>query len=91
MIPTPTGRKIRFVTNRLITLGEVRTDSTSQSFNLSAGEFDINEQDKNKSTGLLYPAAQLIIDKEGQLQFELTQNPWQLVGIIDWKGIPGVN
>jgi len=91
MIPTPTGRKIRFVTNRLITLGEVRRDSTSQSFDLSAGEFDINEQDKNKSTGVLYPAAQLIIHKEGQLQFELNQNAWQLVGIIDWKGIPGVN
>ena len=29
-------------------------------------------------------AEQLIIDKEGQLQFELTQNPWQLVGILDW-------
>lgn len=91
LIPTPTGRKIRFVTNRQITFGEARTDSRSRAFDLSAGEFDINEQDKNKSTGLLYPAAQLIIDKEGQLQFELNQNPWQLVGIIDWKGTPGVN
>jgi len=91
MIPTPTGRKIRFVTNRRITIGETWTDSRSQAFNLSAGEFDINEKDNDKSTGALYPAAQLIIDKEGQLQFQLNQNPWQMVGIIVWKGTPGVN
>jgi len=91
MIPTPTGRKIRFVTNRNIRFGEAWTDSTSQAFNLSAGEFDINEQDKNKSTGVLFPAAQLIINKEGELQFELNQNAWQLVNILDWKGTPGVN
>lgn len=91
LIPTPTGRKIRFITNRLITFGEAWTDSQSQAFNLSAGEIDVNEQDKSKSTGFLYPAAQLVIDKEGQLQFELNQNSWKLVDIIDWKGTAGVN
>lgn len=91
MIPTPTGRKIRFVTSRPITFGEAWTDSNSQAYNLTAGEFDINDQDSSKSTGVLYPAAQLIIDKEGQLQLELNQNAWQMVGVIDWKGTPGVN
>ena len=91
VIPTPTGRKIRFVTNRPITFGEAWTDSNSMSYNLSAGEFDINDQDKKKSGGVLYPAAELVIDKEGQLQLELNQNAWQLVDILDWKGTPGVN
>jgi hypothetical protein len=91
LIPTPTGRKIRFVTNRQLRFGEAFFDTQSQSFNLTAGEFDLNDQDKSKSTGTLYPAAQLVIDKEGQLQFELNQNPWRLVGIIDWKGTAGVN
>jgi hypothetical protein len=91
LIPTPTGRRIRFITNRQITFGEAWADSRSQSYNLTAGEFDLNDQDKSKSTGLLYPAAQLTIDKEGQLQFDLTQNPWRLSAIIDWAGTSGVN
>ncbi|WP_035352053.1 hypothetical protein [Edaphobacter aggregans] len=86
MTPTPTGRKIVFVTNRQITFGEAWADSQSQSFNLTAGQFDLNDQDKSKSTGQLYPLAQLILNKEGELQLELNQNPWRLSGIIDWKG-----
>jgi hypothetical protein len=91
MIPTSTGRKIIFVNNRQIRFGEAFFDTQSQSFNLTAGEIDINETDKNKSTGVVYPASQLIIDKQGQLQFDLRENPWKLVDIIDWKGTPGVN
>src|ERR1700704_2242767 len=89
MIPTPTGRKIRFVTNRLLRFGEVYRDTRSTAYNLTAGEFDIN--DKSKSTGVLYPAAELVIDKQGELQMNLIGNPWNLVNIIDWKGTPGVN
>lgn len=91
MIPTPTGRKIRFVTNRMLRFGEVYFDTQSQSFNLTGGEFDLNDTDKSKSTGVLYPAAQLAIDKQGQLQIELRENAWNLVDVLDWKGTPGVN
>ena len=91
MIPTPTGRKIRFVTNRLLRFGEVWADTQSTAFNLTGGEFDIDDSDKSKSTGVLYPACQLAIDKEGQLQIELNQNAWKLVDVLDWKGTPGVN
>jgi hypothetical protein len=91
LIQTPTGRKIRFVTNRQIRFGEAYADSQSQNFNLTAGELDLNDQDKSKSAGVLYPAAQLILDKSGELQMELNQNAWRLNGIIDWKGTPGEN
>ena len=91
MTPTPTGRKIVFATNRQIRFGEAWTDSQTQSFNLTAGELDLNDQDKSKSTGQLFPAAQLIIDKEGKLQLDLNQNPWRLSDIIDWKGTAGLN
>jgi len=91
LVTTPTGRSIRFVTNRQITFGEAFFDTQSQAFNLTAGELNIDNQDKKKSTGLLYPAAQLAIDKEGQLQFQLTQNAWKLVDLIDWQGTPGEN
>ena len=91
MIPTPTGRKIRFVTNRLLRFGEVYRDSRSTAYDLTAGEFDLNDTDKNKSTGVLYPAAEFEIDKQGELQINLLGNPWQLADVIDWKGTPGVN
>ncbi len=91
MTPTPTGRKIVFVTNRQIRFGEAfsipnRSPSTSPPAN-----HRINDQDKSKSTGILYPAAQLILDKEGQLQLDLTQNPWRLSDVLDWAGTAGVN
>jgi hypothetical protein len=91
MIPTPNGRKIRFVTNRLLRFGEVYRDSLSTSYNLTAGEIDLNDEDKSKSTGSFYPEAELAIDKQGELKYNLVGFPWQLVDIIDWKGTPGVN
>ena len=91
MTPTPTGRKIVFVTNRQIRFGEAWTDSPTASFNLTAGVLDLNDQDKSKSTGQLFPAAQLVLDKEGKLQWDLNQNPWRLSDLIDWKGTAGVN
>jgi hypothetical protein len=91
MTPTSTGRKIRFVTNRQLRFGEVWADSQSTAYNLTGGEFDLDDTDKSKSTGVLYPAAQLAIDKQGHLQIELNQNAWKLVDVLDWKGTPGVN
>jgi hypothetical protein len=86
MIPTPTGRKIRFITNRKIGFGEARSQSQTMSYDLTAGEFDINDQQKKKSAGVLYPAAQLIVNDKGELQFELNQNAWRLEAVTDWKG-----
>ena len=91
MIPTPTGRKIIFVTNRWIRFGEAYYDTQSQSFNLTAGIIEINDQDKSKSTGVLYPAAQLVLDSQGELQWDLRENPWKLVDVLDWEGTAGVN
>jgi hypothetical protein len=91
VIPTPTGRKIRFATNRPLRFREVYWDTLSSAYNLTAGEFDLNDKDKSKSTGVLYPAADLVIDKRGGVQMNLVGNPWNLVDILDWKGTPGVN
>jgi hypothetical protein len=91
MTPTQTGRKIRFVTNRLLRFGELWWDTRSQSYNLTVGEFDLNDTDKSKGTGFLYPEAELVINKQGELQWNLVGNPWKLIDIIDWKGTPSVN
>jgi hypothetical protein len=86
MIPSATGRTIRFVTNRKIAFGEAYYNTQSQSFDLTAGELQLNDQDKSKSAGVLYPACQFTINKDGELQIELNQNAWRLANIIDWKG-----
>ena len=85
VIPTPTGRTIRFATNRPILFGEAFFDTRSKDYNVTAGEIEINDSDKKKNTGFLFPAAQLVINKEGQLEFQLLRNPWKLVNIIDWN------
>jgi hypothetical protein len=85
LVRTHTGRRIRFATNRLIRFGEAYHNTQSMAFDLTAGEFDLNDADKDKSSGVLYPASQLIINKKGELQFELRKNPWKLVNIIDWN------
>jgi hypothetical protein len=91
MTPTPTGRRIVFVTNRQIRFAEAWTDSQTMSYDLTAGVLELNDQDKSKSTGVLYPLAQLVIDKEGKLQLDLNQNPWRLSDLIDWPGSMGSN
>jgi hypothetical protein len=84
-IVTPTGRTIRFVTNRKIAFGESYWSTQTKSFNLTAGEITINDKDKSKSGGVLFPAAQLIVNQDGELQWELNQNAWKLVNIIEWN------
>jgi hypothetical protein len=91
MTPTPTGRRIVFVTNRQIRMAEAWTDSQSMSFDLTAGILELNDQDKSKSTGKIFPAAQLVINKEGKLEWDLRENAWNLIDVIDWKGTAGVN
>ena len=79
---TPTGRQIRFVTNRRIQFREAYNNTRSQAYDLTAGEINIDTQDKNKSQGVLYPAAQFVINKNGELEIQLLQNPWRLTNII---------
>ena len=84
LIPTPTGRKIRFITNRLLRFGESYYSTRTVDYNLTGGELDLNEKDKDKSAGVIYPAAKLRLVKDKQLSLDLNQNPWKLVNIIDW-------
>src|SRR5437868_6048673 len=42
------------------------------------------DRDRDKSDGVLVPAAQLIVNKEGELQWELNQNSWRLTNILEW-------
>ena len=84
---TPTGRKITFITNRPLQLDEV-SPGASQSYDLEVGQFDLNDADNSKSTGFLYPASKLVIDKLGVFHYDLAGNPWPLVNVLDSRPTP---
>jgi hypothetical protein len=73
--------KIRLVADRPLRFGEVWSDTRSSDYNLSAVEIIVSP-DRKKSSGTLYPACQLKMDKNGELELELYQNPWKLVNIV---------
>jgi hypothetical protein len=91
MVQTPTGRRIQFITDRQLKFGEAYHDRQSAEFNLAAGEINLDDADKSKSTGYFYTQAKLIVDPQGQLKFDLVANPWKLQDIVDWKGTPQIN
>ncbi|MEK6337590.1 MAG: hypothetical protein AABM67_21940 [Acidobacteriota bacterium] len=75
------SKKLRLVTDRPITFGEAWSSSRSMDYSLSALEIIISP-DKKKNSGTLLPACQFKIDKEGQLEIEVLQNPWKLTNIM---------
>jgi len=81
-IQTPNGRQIRFVTNRKIAFREAYRNTRSQAYDLTAGHINIDDQDSKKSEGVLYPAAQFVINKNGEFEIQLLQNPWRLTNLI---------
>jgi hypothetical protein len=85
MLVTPSGRSITFITNRPPPSGEVNSDASSESFDLAVGQFDINDSDPSKSTGFLFPASKLVIDKQGEFHYDLAGNPWLLLNVLDSK------
>ena len=71
---------LRMVTDRPLRFGEVWADSRSSDYNVSAVEIVIAKN--KKMTGTLYPAVELKMNKENQLELNLYQNPWNLVNIM---------
>ena len=79
MIPTPTGRKIRFATNRVLRFGEVYYNTQSTAFNLTAGEFDLNDTDKSKSSGVLYQPPSSSSIRRGSCKLSCVRTPGTLL------------
>ena len=72
---------IRMVTNRLLRFGEVWADTRSSDYQLSGLEITFSK-DRKHNKGTLIPAAELKVDKNGHLEIEAFQNPWNLVDIM---------
>ena len=82
LFPQPDGTTVlRIVTDRPLLFGEVWASTRSQDYNLAGVEITYGK-DKKKAKGTLYPAAKLKMNKQGQLELQLYQNPWNLVNIM---------
>jgi hypothetical protein len=72
---------IRMVTSRLLRFGEVWADTRSSDYQLSGMEV-ILAKDQKKNSGILIPASELKVNKEGHLEIETFKNPWKLVDVL---------
>ncbi len=76
-VPTPTGRKIRVITNRFVTLTDISGNAQqAQDYSLSALELDLSTE-KGKSTGVFFPACEFSMEKEKGIKIEAYRNPWR--------------
>jgi hypothetical protein len=87
LVLTPTGRRITFITSRPHLVDEADPPASSPPFDLAVGQFDLNDTDPTKSTGFLYPASKLVVDKQGEFHYDLAGSPWALVNVLDSQGI----
>ncbi len=82
--PTPTGRKVRLLTDRTIAMRELMANTRSRDYSVTAVELELNN-DKEKSSGTLLPACELKLNKQNEIEIEAYQNPWRLGNFIDWS------
>ena len=85
---SPAGiRKIRIATDRAISVVESMQSSRSLDYNLSALDIELDSNNlKDKSTGVLVPACELVVDKKtNELTIKAYQNPWKLFNFFGVK------
>jgi len=87
-VRTPTGREITFISTRPQAHVESDPPASSESYDLAIGQFEINDNEPAKSTGYLYPASKLVIDKMGAYHYDLDGSPWWLINVLDSHTIP---
>jgi len=80
IVQTPSGMKLRFVTDRAISFREAWYDTRSRDYDLSAGEIDLTNADGD-GTGTLMPACMFTIGKDNQVEIELRRNAWKLTSV----------
>jgi len=81
-------RKLRIVTDRPIAVAEhLRANAHTMPHSITALDVTLDMSDiEKKSTGILLPACELLIDKKTkEVSIESYQNPWKLFNFFGYK------
>jgi hypothetical protein len=84
-IATATGRQVSFMTVRPLQHG--LGGAESQGFELTIGQLELNDTDTAKSTGFVYPASKVIVDKAGVFRYDFAGKPWTLGNVLDSREV----
>ena len=83
-LPSKNGRMLRLVTDRWVTIGEMR--NTTRSSDYAVGIIELHLTPDGKGEGTLLPACRITMNKKKkQLEVETYQNPWKLTHFIITK------
>jgi len=80
-LPSENGRRLRLVTDRNITFGELHQGTRSRDYSVGAIELLLTPD--GKGSGTVLPACKLTVDKKKQqVEIETYQNPWKLTNLM---------
>jgi hypothetical protein len=80
-LPSDKGRKLRLVTDRWLSFGELYNNTRSSDY--SVGAIELNLTPDGKGSGTVLPACKLTVNKKKQqVEIETYQNPWELMNFM---------
>jgi hypothetical protein len=80
-LPSDKGRKLRLVTDRWLSFGELYNNTPSSDY--SVGAIELNLTPDGKGSGTVLPACKLTVNKKKQqVEIETYQNPWELMNFM---------
>ena len=84
-LPSKKGRRLRLVTDRNISFGELNRGTRSRDYSVGAIELVLTPD--GKGSGTLLPACNVKLNKKTQqIEIETYQNPWNLTNFIVHNG-----
>lgn len=88
LVLTPSGRQIVIITRRPHPFVESNPPAMQPAFDLAVGQFDLNDTDSAKGTGLLFQASKLVVHEQAEFHYDLAGPPWTLHNVLDSNGTP---
>lgn len=80
-LPSKNGRKLRLITDRWLTFGELYNSTRSSDYSVGAIELSLTPD--GKGSGTVLPACKLTVNKKKkQVEIETYQNPWNLTNFM---------
>jgi len=80
-LPSDNGRKLRLITDRWLSFGELYNGTRSRDY--SVGAIELNLTPDGKGSGTVLPACRLTVNKKkNQVEVETFQNPWELTNFM---------